>query len=349
MIYRFMKDKLKYKRACGRNLLLNIILLAVLVAVFTGSVMIGRFRISPGELLDILTGSISDDSTSASLVLYEVRIARIAAAAVIGAGLSAAGAAYQGIFRNPMVSPDILGAATGASFGAALAILLGLGTFATQLFAFVSGLAAVATAYFTCSFLNGRSGSATTTLVLTGMVVSAVFSAFISIIKFVGDPYDTLPAVTFWLMGGLTYVTKGDVWVMAVPFITGILVLMALRWKLNLLTFNDEEARSMGVDTTLVRSLVILAATLVSSSAVAVGGMIGWVGLIIPHIARMLAGPDYSKMLSVSALLGSIFLMVVDDAARCLFAQEIPLGVLTAIIGAPFFLYLMYQGRRSFL
>ena len=150
-------------------------------------------------------------------------------------------------------------------------------------------------------------------------------------------------------MGGLTYVTKGDLFIMLIPFAAGMIPLLLLRWRLNILSFDDEEASSLGVDTKKTRVVIILCATLMSSSAVAVGGMIGWVGLIVPHIARMLTGPDYSRMLPCSMLTGGLFLLIVDDIARCLFAQEIPLGVLTAIIGAPFFLYLMFRGKKSFI
>lgn len=339
----------KKKKGAAAVTLITAVLLLAAAAV---SVLIGRYSITPDMLWEILFHGdtpLTEEAEAASLVLFETRIARIAAAVLIGASLSAAGAAYQGIFRNPMVSPDILGAATGASFGAALAILLGAGALMIQVSAFCFGLAAVAASFFTSSFLTRQSGGATLTLVLTGMVVSALFSAFISIIKFVGDPYDTLPTITFWLMGGLTYVTKDDLFIMLIPFVAGIIPLLLLRWKLNVLSFDDEEASSLGVDTKKTRAVVILCATLISSSAVAVGGMIGWVGLIVPHIARMLTGPDYSRMLPCTMLTGGLFLLIVDDFARCLFAQEIPLGVLTAIIGAPFFLYLMFRGKKSFI
>ena len=287
----------------------GLIVLLLIAAVI--SVLIGRYSITPDMLWEILfhgDDPLSEEVEAASLVLFEARIARIAAAVLIGAALSAAGASYQGIFRNPMVSPDILGAATGASFGAALAILFGASALMIQVSAFCFGLAAVAAAYFASSVLTRQSGGATLTLVLTGMVVSALFSAFISMIP-----------------------------------------LLLLRWRLNILSFDDEEASSLGVDTKKTRAVIILCATLMSSSAVAVGGMIGWVGLIVPHIARMLTGPDYSRMLPCSMLTGGLFLLIVDDIARCLFAQEIPLGVLTAIIGAPFFLYLMFRGKKSFI
>jgi iron complex transport system permease protein len=248
-----------------------------------------------------------------------------------------------------MVSPDILGAATGAGFGAALALLLGGGLFTVQASAFFFGLLAVAAAYGFSALLARGGEGATLTLVLTGIVISALFSALISIVKYVGDPYDALPAISFWLMGGLAYVTKYDVVFMLAPFLVGTAPLLLLRWRLNVLSFPDEEANALGVDARRMRGLVILFATLISSSSVAVGGMIGWVGLVTPHIARMTAGPDYKRMLPCSMLMGAIFLPVVDDVARTVFPQEIPLGILTALIGAPFFLYLMFRGKRGFI
>ena len=303
----------------------SIAMLALLIATAAVSMMVGRYSISFGDMVSILSGNYTDELESSAIVLY-ARTARVAAAVMIGAALSAAGAAYQGIFRNPVVSPDILGAATGAF-----------------------GLAAVAAAYAVSSRLTGGGGGITITLVLTGMVISSMFSAFISIIKFVGDPYDTLPSITFWLMGGLTYITKEDVLIMLIPFAISIVPLMLLRWRLNVLSLDDEEAESLGVDTKKLRLAVIICATLMSSASVAAGGMIGWVGLIVPHIARMISGPDYTKMLPCSVLTGAIFLLIMDDLSRCLFAQEIPLGVLTAIIGAPFFLYLLFRGKKSFM
>lgn len=326
----------------------SIAMLALLIAIAAVSMMVGRYSISFGDMVSILSGNYADELESSAIVLY-ARTARVAAAVMIGAALAAAGAAYQGIFRNPVVSPDILGAATGAGFGAALAILLGGSALAVQLSAFAFGLAAVAAAYAVSSRLTGGGGGITITLVLTGMVISSMFSAFISIIKFVGDPYDTLPSITFWLMGGLTYITKEDVLIMLIPFVISIVPLMLLRWRLNVLSLDDEEAESLGVDTKKLRLAVIICATLMSSASVAAGGMIGWVGLIVPHIARMISGPDYTKMLPCSVLTGAIFLLIMDDLSRCLFAQEIPLGVLTAIIGAPFFLYLLFRGKKSFM
>ena len=244
-------------------------LLAVSAAV---SMMVGRYSISFGDIIRILSGNYPEELEASAIVLF-ARSARIVAAVMIGAALSAAGAAYQGIFRNPVVSPDILGAATGAGFGAALAILLGGSALAIQLSAFAFGLIAVAAAYAVSSRLTGGGGGGITiTLVLTGMVISSMFSAFISIIKFVGDPYDTLPSITFWLMGGLTYITKEDVLIMLIPFVISIVPLMLLRWRLNVLSLDDEEAESLGIDTKKLRLAVIICATLMSSAALAAGG-----------------------------------------------------------------------------
>lgn len=326
-------------------------LIFLLIIVLILSFCMGRYPIHPQTLPGLIGSFIrgTGDRNDPVWILAGARVVRIAVAFLTGAGLSAAGAAFQGIFRNPMVSPDILGAATGASFGSALAILLGTGIVVIQISAFGFGLIAVAIACGVSSAMAGRGNSATMTLVLTGMVVSALFSALISIIKYIGDPYDTLPTITYIQMGGLTYVTAEDLWFMLGPLLTGMVTLILLRWRLNILSFEEEEASSLGVNPARLRIVVILAATLVSSSAVAVGGMIGWVGLIVPHIARMVAGPDYSKMMPGAILTGGIFLLVMDDVARCISAQEIPLGVLTAVVGAPFFLYLMFRGRKSFL
>jgi iron complex transport system permease protein len=329
------------------------VLLVVLALAICVSSMIGRFKIAPDVFFTLLfqpEKANGDEALSAAaVVLFEARLARVFAAVLIGGALSAAGAAYQGIFRNPMVSPDILGAATGAGFGASLAFLAGASLPAVQISAFLFGLLAVAVAYGVSTALTREFGGATLTLVLTGMVVSALFSALISIVKYVGDPYDTLPSITFWLMGGLVYVTREDVLLLLPPLVLGIAPLLLLRWRLNVLTLPDEEAGALGLRAARLRGCVVLLATLISSSSVAVGGMIGWVGLVVPHIARLLAGPDYKTLLPCSALIGAAFLLVADDAARCLFAQEIPLGVLTALAGAPFFLCLMYRSRRSFL
>ena len=326
------------------------ILTVALLAAFLFSLLIGRYPIYPRQVLllfDEITGGASpmiDDITR--MVFWQTRLPRLLAAALIGAALSVSGAVYQGIFVNPMVSPDILGAISGASFGAALGILLGFGMAVIQGMALAGGLLAVAIAFFVSQTFGGSIKGGTLMLVLAGMVVNSLFSAGISMVKYVGDPYDTLPALTFWLMGSLTYVGQKDIFVLLWPFLAGMIPLMLFRWKINILCFSEEEAQSMGMATKRIRSLLILCATLLTCSSVAVGGMIGWVGLIVPHICRTITGPDYKKLLPVTALAGALFLILVDDAARCISPQEIPLGVLTAIIGAPVFLFQLYRRKR---
>ena len=322
------------------------ILIIALILVIGISVIIGRFSISPKDLWLLLTG---EGTAATATVFFTVRLPRIAAALLIGAGLSVSGAADQGTFKNPWVSPDILGASAGASFGAVLGILINASALMVQLLSFFFGLTAVMITYIIGRLIERRQGSSLLLLVLTGMVVSAIFTAFVSIVKYVADPYDVLPTITFWLMGGLTYVTSSDVLVMLIPFLIGIIPLLALRWRLNVLSMGREEAAALGVNTQGLMGSVILFATLLTSSSVAIGGMIGWIGLLIPHLARMLVGPDYKRLLPVALLMGSLFLLIVDNLARSLFPQELPLGVLTAIIGAPFFLYLLFHGRKGFV
>jgi iron complex transport system permease protein len=326
--------------------------IALLVAAFIGSMYIGRYPIKAGDLFSLLWGKISGHSAGVSgltsMVFWKWRLPRLLCAMLIGGALSISGAAYQGILRNPIVAPDILGAASGACFGAALGILLGFNALLVQIIAFAFGLAAVGLAFFVSNSLRGSDRGGILMLILSGMVVTALFSAGISIIKYVGDPYNTLPAITFWLMGGLTAVSASDVKVLLIPFLVGVIPLLALRWKINILCFDDEEAGAMGSDARTMRGVIILCATLLTCSAVAVGGMIGWVGLIIPHICRMVTGPDHKKLLPVALVAGMLYLILVDDLARCAAQQELPLGILTAVIGAPLFLVQLYRGRRSF-
>ncbi|SDB22317.1 FecCD family ABC transporter permease [Eubacterium oxidoreducens] len=322
-----------------------IVIIVILITVFLVSLAVGRYAIKPGEVMELLFHGITgkevtvDEMTQS--VFYGVRLPRAIAAVIIGAALSLSGAGYQGILRNPIVAPDILGASSGASLGAAIGIMFDLPVIGIEALAFAGGLLAVGIAFFISRSFAQGGHSHTIILVLTGMVVAAFFSAGISIIKYVGDPYDTLPALTFWLMGGLSYVEKSDLLVLLVPFVIGAVPLFLLRWKLNILCFSDEEAKTLGAQAGKVRGIVILCATLLTCSSVAVGGMIGWVGLVIPHIARMLTGPDFRKLLPMTAVIGGGFLLAVDDVARSVLAQEIPIGILTAIIGAPVFLYML--------
>jgi len=327
-----------------------LLLLLVLLLVFVISFTIGRYPVTPAEVLEVLRARLMSaprsGSTEIDVVVMTIRLPRILAAMLVGSALSVSGAAYQGLFRNPMVSPGILGVSAGASFGAALAILCGFGMAGIQSLAFLTGLAAVAATWAIGAGL-GRRSDPVLIMVLAGIIIGTLFSAFVSLVKFVADPYNTLPAITFWLMGSLASIKLADLSIAAAPMIIGTLVLNALAWQLNVLCFGDDEARALGLETGRLRCVFILCATLVTASAVAISGIIGLVGLIVPHLARQLVGPDHKVLLPASAVLGAAFLLVVDDLARALIAVEIPLGIVTSIIGAPFFLYLLSRSRRA--
>lgn len=336
----------------SRLAVLPLLLVALGLAV-VGSLALGRYAISfPDLLATIFPGhfalSAGSDPQMLATVIYDVRLPRVLAAVVIGAALASSGAAYQGVFRNPMVSPDILGASAGAGFGAAVAILLSLPAVDIQLCAFAFGIAAVAISYLV-SLRFGRGHNGVVVLILSGMVVATMFSSFLSLTKFVADPDSKLPAITFWLMGSLASVAPRDVATVSVPIALAAVPLFLMRWRLNVLSFGDEEARAMGVDTKKFRLVVILCSTLMTASAIAVCGMVGWVGLKVPHLARMLVGPNYARLLPVSLVLGGLYLLLVDDVARNICSVEIPLGILTSLIGAPFFLWLMSRGKKSWV
>lgn len=324
--------------------------------VFIVSFFIGRYGIDFPTVLKILADrfvrlvsfgkfGLKQTWTSAQQsIVVNIRLPRIAAAALVGASLATAGAAYQGMFRNPMVSPDILGASTGAGFGAALAILFGFSYSGITTLSFVFGMAAVLIAW-----LVSKSSRIQTTIamVLAGVMVSSLFSAGTSFVKLVADTQSQLPAITYWLMGSLSSIKSSDLHFAAIPILVGLVPLFLLRWRINLLTVSEAEARSMGIETGRLRLLVIICATLMTSASVSVSGMIGWVGLAIPHFCRLIFGQDYRRLIPCSALMGAVFLMLVDNISRTISTAEIPLGILTAFIGAPVFLYLIITGGSA--
>ena len=341
------------------------LLAAAFILVFLLSFVVGRYSVSVGKtvcilldgllrgmaalvnhfpFIDVHWGLTPFWTGAEAAVVLNVRLPRILAAALIGAALSVAGVSYQGMFRNPMVSPDLLGASTGAGFGAALALLLSMNYFAVTCSAFLFGLAAVLLAYL----ISRRSRmDMTLSMVLAGMMISSLFTSGTSLIKLLADTESQLPAITYWLMGSLTSVRGRDVRFAALPILLGLIPLLLLRWRINLLTLSEAEARSMGVDTRRLRFIVILCATLMTAASVSISGMIGWVGLVIPHFCRILFGYDYRRLLPASALLGGAFLMLVDDLARTMATSEIPLGILTSFVGAPVFLYLILSGGND--
>lgn len=334
---------------CKRNTLIVTGLALLLMIAIIISFRLGRYPISTKEVLGILLSRIYPIeqfwTNRMETVLINIRLPRIALACLVGCCLSAAGAAYQGIFQNPMAAPDILGASAGAAFGAALAILNYGSSFMITVSAFVFSLLTVSLVYLISKKVKGKSILG---LILAGIIVSSLFSAGTSFIKLVADPTDQLPAITYWLMGSLSGARIGDVKFAIVPMTIGLVPLLLFRWRMNVLAMGDDEARTMGVDANQVRFIVIVCATLTTASSVSVSGMIGWVGLVIPHLARKLVGNNYNHLMPATILFGAIFLLSVDNVSRTLLTTEIPLGILTAFIGAPFFIYLITRERETY-
>lgn len=333
------------RSALGGGLVaLGVLLLGLLTAF-----MVGRFPVTPGDLAAVvwsrLTGSASGLPLAVETVVLQVRGPRVVAAVLVGAALSVAGAAFQGLFRNPLVSPDILGASAGAALGAVLGIYLSLGIVGIQAAAFGGGLLAVALVYGLGGTMRG--GDPVLGLLLTGIVVGALLGAGIGLMKYLADPYDQLPAMTFWLLGSLSGTNVADLLPLLGPVALGTVVLLVLRWKMNVMSLPEDEARALGAPTRLLRIAIVAAATLVTSASVAAAGIVGWVGLVVPHLARLLVGPSFPRLLPTTALLGGGFLLLIDTLARSLAAVEIPLGVLTAVVGTPFFIALLRRTQRG--
>ena len=304
---------------------------------------VGRYPVSPAEVLSALAGQAADPTVNT--VVLQVRGPRVLAALLVGAALAAAGSAYQGMFRNPLVSPDILGVSTGAALGAVLGIFLSQDILMTQMLAFAGGLGAVGLVYGVGSRLRGH--DPLLALVLTGVVIGTLLGSAIALLKYLADPYNQLPAITFWLLGSLASISPNDLAVAAPLALLGLAPMLLLRWRMNLLALPDDEARALGVDTRRLRTLVVACATLMTASVVAISGIIGWVGLLIPHAARLLVGPDFGRLLPLAMLMGAGFLLAVDTLCRTLATIEVPPGVLTALIGTPFFLWLFALARRT--
>ena len=334
-----------------KSVRLKPILIALSPAVcFLFSMSIGHYEISAYEVLDMLfsklTASEMRYGDMMQTVVFEVRLPRVILAMMVGCSLSVSGAVYQCVFKNPMASPNILGTSSGAGLGTALAIIFSFGAVYTQMISFAFGLLAVAITY-AISAKIGRRGNLILVFVLTGILVSTVFQALISLVKYTADPYEKLPAITFWLMGSLSTAGKNDILIILIPFLLGIVPLFLMRWRLNILSLGDDDVKCLGIDVRNLRLIVIGCSTLLTASCVSVAGIIGWVGLIVPHIARMLVGSNFIALLPASALIGATYLLLIDDAARGIFKAEIPLSILTALIGAPYFIYLLVKTKDA--
>ncbi len=325
------------------------IAVAVLIAGLLLALTVGRYPVGLGDLLNVLyakaAGHRADVAPAVESVILQVRGPRVIAAMLVGAALAVAGTAFQGLFRNPLVSPDILGASSGAALGAVIGIYLSLGVFAIQAVAFVGGLIAVGVVYVIGASVRSR--DPILVLVLTGVVVGSLFGAGVGLVKYLADPYNQLPAMTFWLLGSLSATGVADLLPLFGPVALGAAVLIALRWRMNVMSLPEEEARALGVATGPLRIAIVAAATLVTSASVATAGIIGWVGLVVPHLARSLVGPDFARLLPAAAILGGGYLLLIDTLARTMAQVEIPLGILTAVIGTPFFIWLLASVQKN--
>ena len=314
------------------------------------SLMIGRYPVSLTDIFNLFYLKTLNKNIGAyqtiNVVVFNVRLPRIIAAAAVGTALSLSGTVYQSAFKNPMVSPGILGVSNGAGFGAAIGILLSMNFAGIQFMAFIFGIAAVGLTCFISNSL-GRKSNSVLMLVLVGMVISTVFSSFISLAKYVADPEDKLPAITFWLMGSLSSVSMDEALLAIGLVAAGSVPLLLTRWKLNILTFGDEEAKALGVNASRLRFVIIACSTIITAVSISISGIIGWIGLIIPHICRMIVGPNHKILAPMSMVIGAVYLIFVDTVARSCASIEIPLGIITSLIGAPFFLFLMFNKRRA--
>lgn len=315
-----------------------LVVLPFLVAVIC--LGIGRYHLNMGQTLQVLFSGITGNNVSGveHSVVFNVRLPRIILSAAVGAGLACSGAAFQSLFTNPLATPDTLGVASGASFGAVLVMMMGGNLIFVQLGALVFGMISCLLV-----FVIGRTKNKTSIVmvVLAGMVISALFQALLSLLKYVADPEDQLPAITYWLMGSMSGATYKNL-LLGLPFIIlGLVILIILRWRLNILSLSEDEVRSLGVNIKRLRVVIITAASMITASCISMCGQVGWVGLLVPHIARMLCGSNNKSVIPVSISLGSVFMLAMDTVSRSASAAEIPISILTAIIGAPFFIALL--------
>lgn len=325
-----------------------LLLLAFLLGLFFLSFMIGRYPVVPATVWDILTYRVLPQPVywegTLETVVLQVRLPRILMGILVGGTLSVAGASYQTLFKNPMVSPDLLGVSAGAGFGAALALLNQASWWAVQLTAFVFGILAVF-----LSYIIGKSfgKGSITVLVLAGIVISSLFQSLLSIIKTLADTDNTLASITFWLMGSLGRASGTDVLIMLPATIVSLAMLFFFRHKINALAAGEDEALTMGVNVPLTKLIVVTASTLITVCAVSICGIVGWVGMIVPHIARMLVGANYSKIVAASFLIGGVLLLLIDNVIRGVPGVELPLGVLTSLVGTPIFVALLAKTKRT--
>ncbi len=325
-----------------------IVLFIILIILSLFSLTLGQYDLSIKQIVQFLLYKLGFENIPNSQliqnIIVEIRFPRIVAAILIGASLAISGVAFQSMFRNPLVSPGILGVLSGASFGAALGMIFFKDFLFIQASSFIFGILAVFIALFISMF---NKQNQVILLILGGVVSSAFFSSLLSITKYMADPYDQLPAIVYWLMGSLALIDKHTIYIVTIPILLGIFLMIFLSKYLNILSLGDEEARSLGINVKLIRFVIILIATFISAFTVVLAGMIGWVGLVIPHIARLLFGSNNMIIVPISALLGGIYLLIIDNISRTLFSVEIPIGILTSLIGIPFFAYALKNVKKG--
>lgn len=333
-----------------KSMMAGIVVIVLLIVTILASFNIGRYAVDVKNVVRILFKDIFHFEKTwedvYETIVWNVRMPRIIAALLVGSSLSVAGATYQGLFKNPMVSPDILGASAGASVGACFMMLLNQNGIIIQVAAFAFGLFAVSLTYSLSKAIS-KSADMVLMLVLCGLIVSTLFQAFVSIIKYVADTESQLPEITYWLMGSIAKVTYTDIKFFLIPFTLGVVPIMLIRWQLNVMSFGEDEAKAMGVNTRAIRLLCIICSTLLTAGVVSIAGTVGWVGLMIPHLVRFIVGPNNGRLLPMSFLTGALFMLIVDNVCRSALAYEIPLGVLTSLLGAPFFILILYKHRGS--
>ncbi len=326
----------------NKKILYTLILITAPIFCIFSSVFLGRYPLSSAEIFSaVWQGVLHPLNTASSIqtnVVWQIRFPRALLGAVVGASLAVSGVALQGLFRNPLVSSGMLGVSAGSGFGAALAIVLFKSTVMIYVFSFCFGILAVFLSYLVGKIYNT---SPAIMLVLGGVIISSIFSALLSLVKYIADPYQDLPSIVFWLMGSLASADYRDIMISSIPVLAGITGLVVMRWRINVLSMGEREARSMGLNITRDRIIVIICTTLATAGAVSVSGIIGWVGLVIPHIGRLLVGNDNRVLVPACISLGACFLIIIDNLGRVLTGGEIPLSVLTAIVGGPYFIYLL--------
>lgn len=328
-----------------KRALLDILFVALPVLFFIGSLATGSYDISPLDvcksIIQGITGTQLVDNAMAANLVLQVRLPRAIAAALVGAGLSVAGAVFQGLFKNPLASPYTLGISNGAGFGAGLAIVLSLNALGIQVISVLFGLAAVALTFL----FAARSKKSTVTLILAGMLVGSLFASLVSLLKFMADPTEKLPQIVYWIMGSLSGASYDEILRILPLYIVALTAIFMFRWRVNVLAIGDQEARSFGVDVRRDRSIVIVCSSIITALTVSISGIIGWVGIVVPHLARMIVGPDFRKLIPASLSLGICYMLLIDDICRTATSSEIPIGVITGIVGVPLFLYFIYKRK----